>query len=351
MSKSVDINSLEKEHKLVFQKCEYFCKDVSNQIQHLLEKENIQLAVPIQYRVKTFMSISNKITQGRYSIKKSVLELQDLSGIRIITLFTIDALKVVELIKQQFEIIKEYNTADKLEDTQFGYSSFHIVGKLRENWLDVPSFSQYKDLKFEIQIRTLSQHSWAEVSNIFQYKSEDNVPKQLKRSISRISALLETVDLEFERLLKDRTAYKEDIQHQDTTDLILNVDLLEEVLNKKLPIEHKIVNEDYSVLLDNLTVLGYESVNKLSDLIDSYLEETIIENKRIIDGFMSLFQKDKDTNSFETYALRGHEEDRIKNGVFFTQCGLIRQMLNLDLKTNWNDLYKEKKTSMKTIKY
>jgi putative GTP pyrophosphokinase len=346
MSKPVNINSLEKEHELLFPKCESFCKEVSRQIQHIIEKEKIQLAVPIQFRAKTFISISDKIKQGRFNIKKTILELQDLAGIRIITLFKRDAIRVVELINSQFEVLIQYNTEDKLQESEFGYSSIHIVGKLKESWLDIPSFSEFKNLKFETQVRTLSQHSWAEASNIFQYKKADNVPKPLKRSISRISALLETVDLEFERLLEDRDSYKEEIKHQNRGDLVLNVDLLEEILNKKLPADHKTEEEDYSKLLDNLNVLDYKTVNNLSELIDNYLTETLKENKRVSDGFKQLYNENPEVMQFEKYHIRDGGIKKVLNGIYFTHTGIVRKMLDLKFGKPWNEVYKEKKKNV-----
>ena len=67
-----------------------------------------------------------------------------------------------------------------------------------------------------------------------QYKQEDSVPAPMRRAIHRVSALLEVVDLEFERLLKERESYRSD-SGPINTDAILNVDLLEHLLDALLP--------------------------------------------------------------------------------------------------------------------
>lgn len=60
-------------------------------------------------------------------------------------------------------------------------------------------------LKAEVQVRTVTQHVWAAASHVLQYKQEASVPLPVRRSIYRVSALLETVDLEFERVLSSAT--------------------------------------------------------------------------------------------------------------------------------------------------
>ncbi|MGB4775552.1 MAG: hypothetical protein WBP45_10290 [Daejeonella sp.] len=346
MSKSIDIKFIEKEYDTLFPKCESLCKEIVKQLEHLIEKENIQLAVPLQYRTKTFASISEKLQQKRFNIKKSLLELQDLSGIRIITLFKRDSIKVAELVNSFFKIVNQYNTEERLDENEFGYSSIHIVCQVKKKWLHLPSFSQFENLKLEIQIRTLSQHSWAAASNFFQYKKEDNVPKPLKRSISRISALLETVDLEFERLLIDRANYRAEAKEQvndKSKNLLLNVDLLEEILESKLPAKFKSTEDDCSILIDNLIVLGYTTVENLNTLIEKQLLAVLEENDRICRGLLKVYQEDEDVNLFENYGVGINRIKELQNGVFFTYMGLVRNMLTIDLGRDWNEIYKVKK--------
>lgn len=346
MSKPIDVTALENEHQLIFKRAQSLCSEVSRQLQFIIEKQEIQLAVPIQSRAKDFSSILDKLKQGRFSIKKTILELQDLAGFRIITLFKRDAKQIVDLICNQFEVIVQYDTEERLQESEFGYSSIHLICKLKKSWLDIPSLADFKDFKFEIQVRTLSQHSWAEASNIFQYKKEDNVPKPLKRSISRISALLETVDLEFERLLTERVAYKDDIKvsgpENINIDQALNVDLLEEILDKRLPHGNKDKDEDYSVLLDNLSTLGYGTTESLNKLIDAQLDLAIKQDARISKGFKNAQAEDPTTSSFERYYLTNKSKHRIHDhGVYFTQTGLIRMMLDNELGEKWVTAYEK----------
>ncbi len=333
-----DIVKLQEEYAVSKRKFDDLRDELTRQISTLISKSNIYLAVPVQNRTKSWVSINDKITQKRFTIKSSLFEMQDIVGLRIILLFKKDVQTCVDLIRSNFKIISQYNTEDKLEDNQFGYLSIHQIIELSEDWLRVPTLAEYANIKSEIQIRTLSQHAWAEVSQIFQYKNEDNVPKPLKRSISRISALLETVDLEFERVLLERQAYKREIsetKNNPKSQEHLNVDILIKILDEKLPIQNKEPegkDEEYSELLENLKLLGFNTISDLFTLIDQNygkaLKEDKAEAKNIIEN--------------ESVFLDANEKSRAEKGVFYNHTGLIRVMLNHHLGKPWWTVINEK---------
>src|ERR1700690_3888715 len=91
------------------------------------------------------------------------------------------------------------------------------------------------NLRAEIQVRTTAQHIWAEASQTLLYKNEKAVPQTLKRAIYRVSALLETVDLEFERVLSDRDDYKAEVAQTALAEETLDVDTLQQVLGESWP--------------------------------------------------------------------------------------------------------------------
>jgi len=351
-NKEIKLDSLKKEFLTLQPKFKNFCEELSRQISIIIESEKIRLAVPIQHRPKTLESLIDKHVQRRFTIKKSILEVQDLVGIRIILLFQRDAEKIAQIIRENFDIISEYNPGEKLEDNQFGYSSLHQVTKLRNEWLKTPTLKDFKDISAEIQIRTLAQHAWAETSNILQYKKEDSVPKPLKRTIGRISAVLELIDLEFERALSDRETYKHQIQHTDfSNNLIeeLNVDLLEQILNKKFARENDIEHgEEYSEFLEELKILGIRDTQNLNDLINNNLEYVLKLEKRICKEMIENYRDKKILLSKDNYAGDVENLNEIKSGIFFTAFGLIREMLNHKFGEPWHKVLRRLKNSNKT---
>mgnify|MGYP000135579683 CR=1 FL=1 len=220
------------------------------------------------------------------------------------------------LVKDNLKVIESEDVAERLEADQFGYQSTHYTVKLPDEWLALPTLSDLAHLSAEIQIRTLSQHIWAVASHKLQYKQENNVPIPLRRSINRVSALLETVDLEFERVLAERESYKLDDLQKVDDDSGFNVDILENILDKSLPPENKHDNhENYSEIFEQLVRNGINSVSKLEEVIESQIGELLEEDK--------VRTRDIINGDFD----EAEEVERAQRGVFFTHVGLIRGCL------------------------
>ena len=117
-----------------------------------------------------------------------------------------------------------------MTEGQFGYQSWHYVIAFPEKWLSVPSLCDFRGLRAELQLRTIAQHLWAAASHKLQYKAESSVPLPIRRSIHRVSALLETVDLEFDRVLQEREDYLKQAASRQPTKPI-NVDVLAQILD------------------------------------------------------------------------------------------------------------------------
>jgi putative GTP pyrophosphokinase len=68
---------------------------------------------------------------------------------------------------------------------------------LNDSRSKLKEFSSFKGMRAEIQVRTLLQHTWASIDWKFRYKEEREAPRELRRRLFRISALLEAADNEF----------------------------------------------------------------------------------------------------------------------------------------------------------
>ena len=100
--KNIEIDILESEYQNRVSDFERLSIELQRQIQYLFDKNGISLAVPLQSRTKKWDSIFRKINQQIVTIKSSILELQDLVGLRVILLFKKDIEKVSEIIKENF---------------------------------------------------------------------------------------------------------------------------------------------------------------------------------------------------------------------------------------------------------
>lgn len=303
--------------------------EIIKQIAKLIDDNNIQLGFPIIGRVKELDSILNKHTSGTFKLKKTITELQDLVGFRIILLFSSDINNIVKLIEEKLTLERTYDTRDRLEDDQFGYSSVHCIIRVPETWLEVPMFCDFEGLKIEVQIRTLSQHTWAASSHLIDYKKV--MPKSMKRSVSRVSALLETVDLEFERLLAEKIAF-EKADGMDLDKDLLTEQKLIEILDSNLPIQNKRGNEVFSGVVESLRKIGIDSITELIEIINNHKNEALIFEKRIS---REIINNDSDAEHivFDNIKYpKSNLENKDEGYVFYNQLGLLSVILKINKK-------------------
>jgi ppGpp synthetase/RelA/SpoT-type nucleotidyltranferase len=326
---------LEQEYNNLKPSLDRFREAISGQIQTFLSINSVQLGFPIQNRTKGWSSIHEKINSGKYNVKKSLTELQDLVGLRIILLFQRDVDRVCNLIETHLNIQRKYNTSERLKEDQLGYASFHYVVSIPEAWASVPSFIGSRDMIAEFQVRTLSQHTWAEASKLLQYKEEKNVPRTLLRSIGRVSALLETVDLEFERLLEERELYKKHLQELKPVILKkekLNVDILEAILDKELPPSNKGDKEPYSDLVDELMEFDINDIDALIALIREQVDSILSMEQEFVDRY-----RQEVTNGSTKVSHRIKE--RVEKNVYVSHAGMLRTMLRQKSTDKFDQLF------------
>lgn len=287
-------------------------KGLVEQLGQVVKDHSLTLAFPIESRIKSWASIQEKIERKSLD-PKSIAELPDLVGIRVVLLFLRDLRTGCKAVTEIFSVKEMEDVAGRLGDAQFGYQSIHYGITIPDNWKNVPTLSGCNDVTAELQVRTIAQHTWAAASHILQYKHESNIPTEVRRSINRVSALLETVDLEFERALQEREEYREESADARSEDELLNVDLLESTLDLLLPMKNKIADETYDTLLMDLNTEGIKTLGELKTLIEHMRDKAL--------AFDSKFAAR--SSSPNLTRISGHPEQ----GVYFSHVGLVRVML------------------------
>ncbi|BCU78288.1 hypothetical protein [Luteolibacter sp. LG18] len=150
-------------------------------------------------RAKSLDSLREKINRPGKNYKGNLSSVPDLAGIRIVLYYEDDVPRAGEVIREEFNIVEKEEThqPDGYSPDQFGYLSLHFIISLNEARSALPEWKIYADMKAEIQIRTVLQHSWAAVSHALQYKKEADVPRSLRRKLFRLAGLFELADEEF----------------------------------------------------------------------------------------------------------------------------------------------------------
>lgn len=160
--------------------------------------------VSVNHRVKNNVSATKKIdgSSGKYG---TYGDLHDMLGVRVVTYLASDVDKVADVLRANFDV-DEDRSLDKmtgLDPDRFGYLSYHLVVKLDDVRAGFAEWGPFKNVYFEIQIRSILQHAWAEIEHDLGYKSTSGIPTQLKRRFARLAGLLETADSEFDAVSRE----------------------------------------------------------------------------------------------------------------------------------------------------
>jgi ppGpp synthetase/RelA/SpoT-type nucleotidyltranferase len=152
----------------------------------------------VEHRVKTEKSLTGKL-ELKGAKYKSIDDITDLVGLRVITFYTDEVDKVAVIAKSLFDIDwQESVDKRKLHELDaFGYNSLHYICRLRTG-----------GPRFELQMRTALQHVWSTIEHDTGYKGDVKIPREYKRQFSRLAGMLELVDEEFSRLRMVLTDYR-----------------------------------------------------------------------------------------------------------------------------------------------
>ncbi len=152
----------------------------------------------------------------------------DLVGLRVVCLHLDDIKLIQTLIEGNFKEIDITDKSSQLDNTEdkFGYKGLHLDLMINDARSALPEYSKFKDVVFELQIRTIIQDAWSVLDHKIKYKR--NIPIELKRRINRLSALFEVADEEFLRIKgetqKEQEKAKTEVAHKtkelkDTIDI------------------------------------------------------------------------------------------------------------------------------------
>lgn len=322
-----DLESLRIGYQDILPRVERLKHSVIAELQELFHKHGVSLGVPIESRVKTWSSIVDKFERKRIEIS-SIVDLSDLIGVRVILLFKKDLDSVRDIVAKNFDLISSEDTGQRLSESEFGYQSHHYIIKIPSNWLSVPTWAGFGGFSLELQVRTMAQHIWAAASHKLQYKQESGVPHPIRRTINRVSALLETVDLELQRVLDERVAYKKHasdaVAQFPSVEEELNVDNLSLILSEIFPRNNKHDFEDYSDLLNDMFSIGVTTRSQAIDIFKRNYNFAMEEEERIVNSRPNFDDDDEDDD----------EPDNRPAGVYFKHVGLAREALRGEFGAN-----------------
>ena len=289
-------------------------KRVESIVRQILEFQKINYH-SITSRAKTMDSYKRKASSEKY--QEPLSEIKDMTGIRVITYTDSDAKKVAEIANEVFDIYPEH-TIDKTEELgidRVGYRSIHCVGTLGKERLKLPENKIFKDMCFEIQIRTMLQHAWAEFEHDRNYKFAGVLPKEVRRRLSILAGNLELIDREFDNISKDIDAYAINVGKKaelgDLSEPINSTSLMAYMNRRFKPLIEKGVTPDLvddAVIIEELHGMGINTLEELEKVIPKDFMEK--KSKYISEGatFMGLLRSILMIHDIDTYFQKAWKE-------------------------------------------
>jgi ppGpp synthetase/RelA/SpoT-type nucleotidyltranferase len=158
----------------------------------------------ITSRCKTLPSLRLKLRTKKY--RQPGRQLTDRLGVRVITYFESDIAHIVDLLEQQLEVDKKKSEdkRTKLSLREFGYLSVHLIARPKGRWSRSLKYEPIRGMWFEIQVRSILEHAWAEIEHEIVYKSGIAFPDETKRRFARLAGALEILESEFGALRSER---------------------------------------------------------------------------------------------------------------------------------------------------
>lgn len=282
-----------------------FRERLVNLIDILIKQNNLKVH-QIVGRTKEIESLSKKIDrkQDKYS---SLDEITDIVGLRIITYLESDVNTLYDLITKEFTVDPN-NSIDKrnLAENQFGYRSLHLVVSFNPSRSNLTEYKKFDNLKCEVQIRSILQHAWAEIEHDLGYKSKSSIPHQYKRNFNRLAALLETADIEFDRLKKELNHYEEEVIELIKTEP-QNV-AIDQASITSFNMENEILIEARNMLTKTKKCTYSSTPTMFAGMIERFpmfgiytikdLEDSLKENKAQFFEFIKEFTKNHTYNNY-----------------------------------------------------
>ena len=173
-------------------------------------------------RVKTISSILDKANRKGMELEEIEEKIDDIAGTRIICQFEEDIMTVVGIIRQMRDLTvvseRDYITRPK----KSGYRSYHV------NVLyDVQTIYGCRQIKAEIQIRTLAMNFWAVIEHSLQYKYNGDIPETVQERLIASARAVQRLDTEMSSIREEVV----DSQNMFRKDAVNVADILNNLQN------------------------------------------------------------------------------------------------------------------------
>ncbi|MGO3842665.1 MAG: GTP pyrophosphokinase [Alcaligenes pakistanensis] len=264
------------------------------EVEYILKKKVSAVSIETSFlgsRAKTLNSFLEKLNRKDYTDPFD--QLDDLAGVRVVCLYSSDISRIIEIIRNEFEIVQEIDKREELETNKFGYIGNHFIIRLGVNYSGT-RYDDLRNLRCEIQVRTVAQDAWSIIQHHMVYKKESQVPSSLIRKLNGLAGLFETVDDQFEYIRMQRDMYLDSVRESknapdDFLENELNYDSLVEFMQWRYgEVPDEETQGSLPPILDALNEIGVSKLKEINYLINS--NERFINLS--IENFLDILKND-----------------------------------------------------------
>lgn len=203
----------------IFTKLELKLKDKSILVQDFLK-------IKPEVRLKDDRSLIDKAFYRDKDYINTYIDIEDKVGIRFVVLLIEEIAVITEIIRNNdnwsFEESRHFNSERDASPLIFTYQSVHYVVKskasINYSKCNIPI---EPNIPCEIQIRTILQHAYAELTHDSVYKKSTIIEPKVQRTIAKSMALIETTDDFFSDVKENLNSNSYDIlDFQDSLDAV-----------------------------------------------------------------------------------------------------------------------------------
>lgn len=300
--------SLEEKYKSIYSLRKRFEADIMVIVKDIIDAAGYEITF-LTSRTKEvlkFIGKANKITErGKRKYSKPLIQITDMSGIRVIVQYKDHANEIEELLYNTLNVYKELsrNTIKVSGSDRFGYPSIQIIASLTENLCEAYNCQHIKNLKFEVQIRTILEHAWCELSRQLFY--DKDVKNDTHRALNACAANIEHTDHEFIRLRKE--VENTPITAQNNPEVNLQILSAAEVINLLQSsqaiknVVSKLAHIGLSVgdnIRNEFTPQLAEILNKYQNKFGHEIESALSQNEATITYACELYMKATNMTNF-----------------------------------------------------
>ncbi len=175
---------------------EHYLSELSyakNIVEQVFTEEFKEKAEHFKVRIKSKDSTTEKLKRLNLAVspESAMTNLTDIVGVRIVCRFLSDVYELASLIEddKNFTHVKSKDYIRNPKEN--GYRSYHIILMLETENSEIP---------IEIQLRTISQDSWASLEHKMKYKKEVKNQRLIKFELKRLSDEMASSDISMQTL-------------------------------------------------------------------------------------------------------------------------------------------------------